>query len=62
MTTDQTTRSARRTKPDAKAPTPSAESTAPPDLDTRIYKTVFKSIMDQRLTPGTQLPESALCE
>lgn len=32
------------------------------DLETRIYRTVFDSIMDQRLPPGAKLPESALCE
>jgi DNA-binding GntR family transcriptional regulator len=28
----------------------------------RIYRTVFDSVMSQRLTPGTKLPEAALCE
>jgi DNA-binding GntR family transcriptional regulator len=28
----------------------------------RIYQTVFDSVMGQRLTPGTKLPEAALCE
>lgn len=28
----------------------------------RIYRTVFDSIMSQRLTPGTKLPEASLCE
>ena len=32
------------------------------DVETRIYNTVFESVMTQRLTPGTKLPESALCE
>lgn len=28
----------------------------------QIYQTIFDSVMGQRLTPGTKLPESALCE
>ncbi|MEC5399556.1 GntR family transcriptional regulator [Uliginosibacterium sp. H1] len=32
------------------------------DVETRIYNTVFESVMTQRLTPGTKLPESSLCE
>lgn len=28
----------------------------------RIYQTVFESVMSQRLTPGTKLPEAALCK
>jgi len=28
----------------------------------RIYRTVFDSIMSQRLAPGTKLPEASLCE
>lgn len=46
----------------AKAAHEPGANAAPSDLETRIYKTVFDSIMDQRLTPGTKLPESALCE
>ncbi|MDR6583194.1 GntR family transcriptional regulator [Herbaspirillum sp. BH-1] len=32
------------------------------DIIARIYQTVFDSVMSQRLTPGTKLPEAALCE
>lgn len=32
------------------------------DVETRIYRAVFDSVMSQRLTPGTKLPEAALCE
>jgi DNA-binding GntR family transcriptional regulator len=32
------------------------------DIIERIYQTVFDSVMEQRLTPGTKLPEAALCE
>ncbi len=32
------------------------------DLETRIYNTVFESVMTQRLKPGTKLPEASLCE
>lgn len=31
-------------------------------LETRIYQAVVDSVMSQRLTPGTKLPEAALCE
>jgi DNA-binding GntR family transcriptional regulator len=38
-------------------------STAGDDsVEHRIYRTVFESIMSQRLAPGTKLPEAALCE
>jgi DNA-binding GntR family transcriptional regulator len=38
-------------------------STAGDDsVENRIYRTVFESIMSQRLPPGTKLPEAALCE
>ncbi len=30
-------------------------------VETRIYNTVFESVMTQRLTPGTKLPEASLC-
>ncbi|WP_170943039.1 GntR family transcriptional regulator [Candidatus Dactylopiibacterium carminicum] len=32
------------------------------DIETRIYNTVFESVMTQRLKPGTKLPEASLCE
>jgi len=32
------------------------------DIIQRIYQSVFTSVMSQRLTPGTKLPEAALCE
>ena len=32
------------------------------DIEQRIYQTVFDSVLNQRLTPGTKLPEPALCE
>lgn len=32
------------------------------DVETRIYRAVFDSVMAQRLLPGTKLPEAALCE
>ncbi|MCZ2497801.1 FCD domain-containing protein [Xylophilus sp. Kf1] len=31
-------------------------------VESRIYRTIFESIMGQRLAPGTKLPEAALCE
>ena len=32
------------------------------DTDQRVYRAVFDSVMNQRLPPGTKLPEAALCE
>jgi len=32
------------------------------EVEARMYRTVFESVMTQRLTPGTKLPEAALCE
>lgn len=31
-------------------------------IESRIYRAVFESVMNQRLTPGTKLPEAQLCE
>lgn len=31
------------------------------DVETRIYRAVFDSVMSQRLAPGTKLPEAGLC-
>lgn len=31
------------------------------DVETRIYRAVFDSVMGQRLTPGTKLTEASLC-
>lgn len=32
------------------------------DVEARIYRAVFDSVMSQRLAPGTKLPEAQLCE
>lgn len=32
------------------------------DSESRIYHSVFDSVMNQRIAPGTKLPEQALCE
>ncbi|CDN89062.1 GntR family transcriptional regulator [Hydrogenophaga intermedia] len=32
------------------------------DVEARIYRAVFESVMSQRLPPGTKLPEAPLCE
>jgi DNA-binding GntR family transcriptional regulator len=64
-------------KQPAKTPVPAAEPAPLPDTEPsgllasvvgddsaegRIYRTVFDSIMSQRLAPGTKLPEASLCE
>ncbi len=32
------------------------------DMERRICEAVYESVMSQRLTPGTKLPEAALCD
>lgn len=32
------------------------------DVEARIYRSIFDSVMSQRLAPGTKLPEATLCE
>ena len=32
------------------------------EMESRIYHSVFDSVMNQRIAPGTKLPEQALCE
>lgn len=56
-------------------PSPSAEPTATAatvtpaggegdegDIEERIYRSVFEGVTNQRLAPGTKLPEASLCE
>ncbi|MDO8387097.1 MAG: GntR family transcriptional regulator [Polaromonas sp.] len=50
-----------------KAAPPAAGVTVPlvsglSDSESRIYHSVFDSVMNQRIAPGTKLPEQALCE
>ena len=49
-------------RPRAKTPALESANDETRAIEAHIYKTVFDSIMNQRLTPGTKLPESALCE
>jgi DNA-binding GntR family transcriptional regulator len=53
--------------PAKKAAAPAAGVTVPlvsglSDNESRIYHSVFDSVMNQRIAPGTKLPEQALCE
>lgn len=32
------------------------------DVESRIYRSIFEAVMNQRLTPGTKLPEHSLCD
>ena len=42
---------------------PAVDDAAPDaDQERRICEAVYESVMSQRLTPGTKLPEAALCE
>lgn len=49
----------------AALPSPAA-APAPPvegdDVESRIYRAVFDAVMNQRLAPGTKLPEASLCQ
>ncbi|MCZ8252136.1 MAG: GntR family transcriptional regulator [Hylemonella sp.] len=59
-------------RPARRAPPPRQRTPAPPvedsaegdsaDVEARIYRAVFESVMSQRLKPGTKLPEAPLCE
>lgn len=58
---------AARSKPAASpvaAPDAAGHGDAAPDSDMerRICEAVYESVMSQRLTPGTKLPEAAICE
>lgn len=63
-------RPARRAPPKRqRTPAPPVEDTATEgdsadnaDVEARIYRAVFDSVMSQRLKPGTKLPEAPLCE
>ena len=55
-----TTTNAKR--PRAKAPEHKIANDEMHEIEARIYKAVFDSIMSQRLTPGAKLPDSALSE
>ena len=62
--TDTSTRARR---PRQAAATPRMEDTLlkndeSGDVEERIYRAVFDSVMSQRLKPGTKLPEAPLCE
>ncbi|MFA7439323.1 GntR family transcriptional regulator [Castellaniella sp.] len=51
-----------RRQPSAAPPVDSAPADESADVETRIYRAVFDSVMGQRLKPGTKLPEAPLCE
>jgi len=39
-----------------------AAGAADAGVEARLYRSIFESVMQQRLAPGTKLPESQLCE
>ena len=39
-----------------------ADAAPDSDMERRICEAVYESVMSQRLTPGTKLPEAAICE
>ncbi|WP_334159426.1 GntR family transcriptional regulator [Achromobacter insolitus] len=44
------------------AATATAAGSQEGDMERRICEAVYESVMSQRLTPGTKLPEAAICE
>ena len=48
--------------PRGTSPSPVGKIAPASDSDEMIYKTIFESVMSQRLKPGTKLPEVSLCE
>jgi DNA-binding GntR family transcriptional regulator len=55
-------RSTRAEAPAAAVPTAEPAPPHPHDaLEERLYRSIFDSVMSQRLTPGTKLPEAPLC-
>jgi DNA-binding GntR family transcriptional regulator len=44
------------------ASTVGAANAAGEDVEATLYRAIFESVMQQRLAPGTKLPESQLCE
>lgn len=51
-----------RRQPSAAPPVNSPSTDDSADVETRLYRAVFDSVMGQRLKPGTKLPEAPLCE
>ncbi|WP_291386358.1 MULTISPECIES: GntR family transcriptional regulator, partial [Achromobacter] len=58
------TQSRRAAAARSKPPKPAADDDVLPDADMerRICEAVYESVMSQRLTPGTKLPEAAICD
>ena len=55
------TQAPRRSRAKAAATvSPAPEATG--DVESRLYQTIFDSVLSQRLKPGTKLPEASLCE
>lgn len=52
-------------RPGVRAGAAAAPATEPPsaisEVEHKLYRSVFDGVMEQRLTPGTKLPEAALC-
>ena len=51
-----------KVRPESLAESPSETAEQGDAIEARIYQAVVDSVMGQRLTPGTKLPEAALCE
>jgi len=50
--------------PHGEVPRPSGALASPDtgdDVESRIYRSIFEGVMNQRLAPGTKLPENSLC-
>ncbi len=50
------------TAPLKSAPTAAAVLDMSDDVEDRMYRTIFDSVLNQRLKPGTKLPEASLCD
>jgi len=62
MSTDRAQGSWARLREGARRTRAPAVRDRPEDDATRIYRHIFEGVVSQRLTPGTKLPEVALCE
>ncbi len=52
----------RTTKTGPRPAVPDSAGQGGEDVELRIYRSIFDSVMSQRLVPGTKLPEATLCE
>lgn len=63
-TTTASLKAASKARESKAAPTPAVtpDPDSAEDVEPRLYRTIFESVLNQRLKPGTKLPEASLCE